>query len=32
MQRTIDMVRGAYDLSQSIDPAIVYTNDYVAKP
>ncbi len=32
MKRTIDMVRAGYELSQSIDPAIVYTNDYVAKP
>ena len=32
MKRTIDMVRDAYDLSQSIDPGILYTNDYVAKP
>ncbi len=32
MKKTIDMVREAYDLRQSIDPAIIYTNDYVAKP
>jgi NitT/TauT family transport system substrate-binding protein len=32
MKRTIDMVRTAYGLSQSIEPAVVYTNDYVAKP
>jgi len=32
MKKTVDMVREAYDLSQTIDPAILYTNDYVAKP
>jgi NitT/TauT family transport system substrate-binding protein len=32
MKRTIDLVRRAYDLSQSIDSSVIYTNDYVAKP
>lgn len=32
MKKTVDMVRDAYDVSQTIDPTILYTNDYVAKP
>lgn len=32
MKTTIDMVREAYELRQSIDPTIIYTNEYVAKP
>ena len=32
MKNTIENVRSAYELSQSIDAAVLYTNDYVAKP
>jgi NitT/TauT family transport system substrate-binding protein len=32
MKNTIQNVRTAYELSQSIDAAALYTNDYVAKP
>lgn len=32
MQHTIDAVRTAYGLNQTVDAAVLYTNDYVAKP
>jgi len=32
MKHTIDSVRTAYGLDQTVDPAILYTNNYVAKP
>ncbi|MCC6211931.1 MAG: ABC transporter substrate-binding protein [Burkholderiales bacterium] len=32
LRLTIDLMREAFDLKTTIDPAILYTNDYVAKP
>ena len=32
MARTVDLVREAYGLSQSVDPATLFTNEYVARP
>jgi NitT/TauT family transport system substrate-binding protein len=32
MQKTVDLVREAYGLTQVVDPATLYTNAFVAKP
>jgi hypothetical protein len=32
VKRGIDLVREAYELTQTVEPSSLYTNEYVARP